>query len=121
MDWEKYLKKTNFAKDTKKILNSFRVGKIYTYMDLQNAPIRLGANVAGYSTYQLVQELNQAIASEESSDVPPIAEAAAASVASEAKVVKKAETEQPKKAPKAEKRTGSRSKRGASSDKADKA
>ena len=121
MDWEKYLKKTNFAADTKKILNAFRVGKILTYMDLQNAPIRLGASVAGYSTYQLVAELNAAIAAEEASDVPPIVEATAASVASESKVETPKKTEQPKKAPKAEKRTGSRGRQGASADKAEKA
>lgn len=118
LDFEKYLKKTNFAEDADRILNAFRVGKIHTYMDLQNAPVRLGTSVAGYSTYQLVAELNAAITAEEADDVPAIDEAVSVSAAAESKPVK---TEQLKKAPAAEEKAGRRSKRGASADKADKA
>ena len=118
MDWKKYLKETNYAKDTDRILNAFRVGKILTYMDLQNAPVRLGAVVCGYSTYLLVAELNAAIAAEKAADVPPIDKAAAASVAAESTATK--ETEQPEKASTG-KRSGGRSKQGATAEKADKA
>lgn len=106
MEWKKYLLKTPYAEEADRLVNAFRIGKIVSYDDLQNAPVRLGAKVCGYDVYGLVRDLNQVIAEEKSSEIPSVDEAVAASVAVEPAEGKKAERS--KAASEAGKRTGSR-------------
>ncbi len=106
MDWKKYLLKTPYKKEADRLVNAFRIGKIVSYDDLQNAPIRLGAQVCGFDVYGLVRDLNQVIAEEKSSEIPSVSKAVAASAAAKPTAGKKAERS--KAASEAGKRTGSR-------------
>ena len=118
MDWKKYLKQTPFKKDTDRIVNVFRVYKINSYQDLQSLPTKIGSRIGDHDTYQVVAALNQVLAAEKSSDLPPIEEAVVASAAKEPKAEVK--TGQPKKAP-ARKQTGDSARSGASDTKTKKA
>ena len=88
MDWKKYLLKTPYKEDADQVVNAFRVGKIVSYDDLQNAPVRMGARVCGYDVYSLVRDLNQVIAEEKSSEIPPVSLAVAASADAKPKAEK---------------------------------
>ena len=110
MDWKKYLLKTPYKTEADRLVNAFRIGKIVSYDDLQNAPVRFGAQVCGYDVYGLVRDLNQVIAEEKSSEIPAVSEAVAASAVAKPKPEK---TERAKKASEAGKRSGSPARRGA--------
>lgn len=109
MEWKKYLLKTPYKVEADRLVNAFRIGKIVSYDDLQNAPVRLGARVCGYDVYGVVRDLNQVITEEKSSEIPPVSEAVAASAAAKPQ----AEKTERAKASEAGKRTGSPARRGA--------
>lgn len=106
MEWKSYLLKTPYAEEADRLVNAFRIGKIVSYDDLQNAPVRLGARVCGYDVYGLVRDLNKVIAEEKSIEILAVGEAVAASAAAKPAAEKKAERS--KAASEAGKRTGSR-------------